>query len=522
MAQSLASLSAVTARRLIGSRQVSPVELLKACIGRIEQLNPAVNAISATCFERARGEARAAERAVMRGEPLGLLHGLPLGVKDLEETAGLLTTYGSPLFRTHVPVRDNIMVARLRAAGAIVTGKTNVPEMGAGANSRNVVWGATGNPFDPRLNAGGSSGGSAVALATGMLPLCTGSDTGGSLRIPAALCGVVGFRPSPGLVPSERKPLGWTPISVVGPMGRDVADARLQLAANAGFDSSDPLAYSVDVAGLLQVTEIDLSTLRVAYTEDFGVCDVDDALRATFREKIAALSRYVKVCEPLDLKLSDADRCFDVIRAQNFVASFQEAYQRDPDSLGPNTRANYEMGQTMSLGDVVWAHAEQTRMFRSFQQKFQDYDLIVSPTSPISPFPWEQPYLSEINGSPLANYYRWLGLTYVVTLLTNPALSLPCGVDHAGMPFGLQLVGAFRDDRRLLDIAQSIETACLNDVALSRPVPDLDRLLAATGTLTPALKSIVTAAPPPGLADSTDIASGPASATQTSNTQPAV
>ncbi|MBW8722638.1 MAG: amidase, partial [Polaromonas sp.] len=205
----LVTLSAVELRRLIGARQVSPVELLEACIARIEAVNPFVNAVTATCFERARAEAKAAERDVLQGRPLGLLHGLPMGVKDLEATEGLLTTLGSALYRNHVPAADNVLVARLRAAGAIVAGKTNVPELGAGANTRNAVWGATGNPFDPRLNAGGSSGGSAAALACDMLPVCTGSDTGGSLRIPAALCGVVGFRPSPGLVPSSRKPLGW-------------------------------------------------------------------------------------------------------------------------------------------------------------------------------------------------------------------------------------------------------------------------------------------------------------------------
>ncbi|KOQ21853.1 amidase, partial [Achromobacter xylosoxidans] len=217
---SLVSLSAVELRRLIGARQLSPVELLEACIARIEAVNPYINAVTATAFDRARIEARAAEQAVMAGDTLGLLHGLPLGVKDLEPTAGLLTTYGSPIYRDHVPAEDVTLVARLRRAGAIVAAKTNVPEMGAGANSRNTVWGATGNPFNPNLNAGGSSGGSAAALASDLFPLCTGSDTGGSLRIPAAKCGVVGFRPSPGVVPSVRKPLGWTPISVVGPMGR--------------------------------------------------------------------------------------------------------------------------------------------------------------------------------------------------------------------------------------------------------------------------------------------------------------
>src|SRR6476660_5868463 len=238
--------SAVELRLRIGTKEISPVELLEICIERIGHLNPAVNAITATCYERARKEAQAAEKAVLRGEPLGLLHGLPTGIKDLEETGGLLTTFGSQLYRDFVPQQDSAMVARVRAAGAIVVGKTNVPEFGAGANSRNVVWGATGNPFNPLLNAGGSSGGSAVALACDMLPVCTGSDTGGSLRIPGAINGVVGFRPSPGLVPADGRPLGWTPISVLGPTGRTVADACLLLAAQAALDSCDPLSYPVD------------------------------------------------------------------------------------------------------------------------------------------------------------------------------------------------------------------------------------------------------------------------------------
>ncbi|MCY0389819.1 amidase family protein [Robbsia sp. Bb-Pol-6] len=491
MDTSLTSLSAVAARRLIGSRRLSPVELLDACIAQIEALNPAVNAVAATCFERARAEARLAEQAVMRGDALGLLHGLPLGVKDLEETADVLTTYGSPIYRAHVPVHDNVMVARLRAAGAILTAKTNTPEMGAGANTRNAVWGATGNPFNPMLNAGGSSGGSAVALATGMLPVCTGSDTGGSLRIPAALCGVVGFRPSPGMVPGDTRPLGWSPLTVSGPMGRTVADTRLQLAANAGLDGSEPLGAEGDPLALLRAREVDLASLRIGYTEDFGVCAVAGAMRETFRRKIAAVSRYVKVCEPVAFELGEADRCFDIIRAQNFIAGFQEIYERDPELLGPNTRVNYEMGRAMSLADGVWAHAEQTRLFRRFQKSFAHYDLIVSPACSISPFPWSEPHLADMDGQPLANYYRWLGLTYVVTLTTHPALSLPCGTDYAGMPFGLQLVGPFRGDRRLLDIAQALESAFGGDDALKRACPDLSALAYPVA----ALKSIVTDPP---------------------------
>jgi Asp-tRNA(Asn)/Glu-tRNA(Gln) amidotransferase A subunit family amidase len=488
---SLVTLPAVELRRLIGARQVSPVELLQACIDRIEALNPWVNAVTATAYEQARTQARAAERAVMQGEPLGLLHGLPLGVKDLEPTAGLLTTFGSAIYRGHVPDEDVELVARLRRAGAIVTAKTNVPEMGAGANTRNTVWGATGNPFNPNLNAGGSSGGSAAALACDMLPVCTGSDTGGSLRIPAAKCGVVGFRPSPGVVPSVRKLLGWTPISVVGPMGRTVADACLQLAATAGMHAGDPLSYPLDPLSFLQPGVTDLGTLRVAYTEDFGLCAVDDDIRAVFREKIAAMRHLFAACDPVTLDLGEAHRCFDVLRAEAFVAGMGSAYEKDPDSLGPNTRANYELGASMSLKDSAWAQAEQTRLIKRFQHVYQDYDLVLSPTTPVSPFPWTQLYAVDVNGEKQENYYRWLGLTYVITLTTHPAIALPCGRDHRGMPFGLQAVGRFRGDHALLAAAHAMEQAFAPIEALRRPLPDL----AALGPAQPDLRSIVTTPP---------------------------
>ncbi|MFL9867231.1 amidase family protein [Paraburkholderia fungorum] len=491
--EEIVELPATTLRRLIGSRQISPVELLDACIARIEALDPFVNAMAATDFDAARAAARTAEKAVMRGEPLGLLHGLPTGVKDLEATAGLLTTQGSPLYRDAVPQDDNLLVARLRAAGAIVVGKTNVPELGAGANTRNPVWGATGNPFNPNLNAGGSSGGSAAALACDMLPVCTGSDTGGSLRIPAALCGVVGFRPSPGLVPSPRKLLGWAPISVVGPMGRTVADTRLQLAATAGLDSGDPLSYPVRADGFLASRAVDLSTLRVGWTEDFGVCAVDDDIRRTFRGKLDAIAPLFGRCEEISVDFGDAHRAFDVIRAESFVAGLRTAYESDPASLGPNTRANYELGAAMTLADAAWAQGEQTAIMRRFQQLYSRYDVIVAPTTPVSPFPWTTLFANRVGGEPQANYYRWLALTYVVTLCTNPAITLPCGRDETGMPFGLQVIGPFRRDRLTLDIAEALEEAFASSPMLCRPRPDLTRL--ANTAIEPALKSIVTAPP---------------------------
>ncbi|MDX6751724.1 amidase family protein [Geminicoccaceae bacterium 1502E] len=494
----LVELSAVELRQRIGRKEISPVELLEACIARIEAVNPAVNAVTATCYGRAREEAREAERAVLAGEELGLLHGLPTGVKDLEETGGLLTTWGSPLFRDFVPERDNSMVARLRKAGAVVVAKTNVPEFGAGANSRNAVWGATGNPFDPERNAGGSSGGSAAALATDMLPVCTGSDTGGSLRIPAAKCGVVGFRPSPGLVAVERRGLGWTPISVVGPMGRDVEDTCLLMAAQLGMDDRDPLSYAVDARDFLQPPEVDLSRLRVGWTVDFNQCPVSSDIRETMRAKMGAMGHLFRSCEEITPDLGEVDRCFDVIRAVNFVARYRDDYERDPSSLGPNVRANYELGASMSLADFAWAHAEQTRIFRRFQELYRDYDLILSPTTPVSPFPWQQLYLAELEGQKLRNYYHWLALTYLVTLATNPAITMPCGTDQHGMPFGLQVVGRYRGDTALLGAARAMEQAFAASEALRRPLPDMTRL----ATPTPSLKSIVTAAPDEALARS--------------------
>lgn len=487
----LPELSAVELRRMIGAREISPVELLDACIERIERLNPQVNAVTATCFERARAEARCAEAAVMAGEPLGLLHGLPLGVKDLEPTQGLLSTMGTPSLRNNVPLQDIELVARLRRAGAIVAGKTNVPEMGAGANTRNPVWGATGNPFNPNLNAGGSSGGSAAALALDLLPLCTGSDTGGSLRIPAAKCGVVGMRPSPGVIPSVRKPLGWSPISVVGPMGRTVADACLQMAASAGPHPGDPLSYPLDPLTFLLPPRTDLSRLRIAWTEDFDCCDVDAVVREAFREKIAAIHPLVATCEQVRFDLGEVHRCFDILRAEAFVAGMRATYESDPDSLGPNPRANYEMGVRMSLADVAWAQAEQTRIVQRFQKVFENYDLVLSPTTPVTPFPWTLSHPERVEGRRQDNYYRWLALTYVITLTTHPAISLPCGVDGQGMPFGLQVVGPFRGDMQLLGAAQALESAFARQSTLARPRPDAGRLQSAD----PPLHSIVTAAP---------------------------
>ena len=483
--------SAVELRALIRSKELSPVELMDACIARIEALNPHINAVTATDFERARATAKQAEAQVMQQAELPLLHGLPMGVKDLQETAGLLTTYGNVGLRGNVPKADNSYVAKLKQAGAIVTAKTNVPDMGAGANSRNPVWGATGNPFNPALNAGGSSGGSAAALAVDMFPICTGSDTGGSLRIPSALCGIVGLRPSPGAVANDTRALGWSAISVLGPMARSVDDAALMMAASLGADPMDPLSYDLSPGPFWPLPEVDVSQLRIGYTEDFDLCHVDPGIREEFRKRINAIKPLVKRCEPVSFEVAHAHRTFDVLRAESFFAAFGDPVKNPPDTLGPNVRANLAIAEQISLGDRAMAHLAQTQLMRQFAKKFQDFDLIIAPNTPLSPFPWTELYAKEVAGHAMNNYYHWLELTYVVTLATNPALALPCGVDLNGMPFGLQLIGELRQDAKLLAMSHALEMALASNKATVRPKPDQDRLRQSSVNL----KDIVTHPP---------------------------
>jgi len=280
-------------------------------------------------------------------------------------------------------------------------------------------------------------------------------------------------------------------ISVLGPMGRTVGDTALQLAASVGFDARDPLSYAEQGASFWPLAAADLSTLRIGTTEDFGLCIVDPEIRRVFRDRVEAIRPWVASCEPVDLQLGDADRAFDTLRAESFVAAFADTYRSAPETLGPNVRANVEMAAAITLADRAWAHLEQTRIARRFARAFENFDLIIAPTTPVTPFPWAELYAGRIDGQAMRNYYHWLGLTYVVTLATNPALSLPCGRDEHGMPFGLQVIGRLRGDAALLSAAQALEQAFDALPALRRPRPDLDALR----TPRPELKSIVTHPP---------------------------
>jgi amidase len=478
-------LTAVEARRLIGTKQLSPSELLASCIARIEAVDHAVNAMVARDFDRARAAARQADAAVARGDALPPLHGLPVGIKDMEPTAGLRTTFGSLLFRDNVPAKDQRLVAAIRAAGAIVIGKTNTPEFAAGANTRNAVYGATGNPFDPTKSCAGSSGGSAVALATGMVPICQGSDTGGSLRNPAAFCGVVGFRPTPGLVPTERRPHGWSGLPVVGPMGRTVADTALLLSGMIGDEAGDPLATTVhgktvrSPGDFYPPTRIDLARLRVALTPDFGFAPTEHHIASVFAEKTGLFRHVFARADDAAPDCSGTDEAFEVLRAVGFLAQHLEKVRKTPDLVGPNVRTNVEEGLRYSAEDIARALSIQTTLYHRWQAFFERYDVILTPAITISPRSWRELYPAKIDGTPTRGYFHWLAMAYAVTVVGHPAISLPVGLDRNGMPFGLQIVGPRGGDALVLRVAAELESMLAGDARTARPIPDLAALHAA-------------------------------------------
>jgi Asp-tRNA(Asn)/Glu-tRNA(Gln) amidotransferase A subunit family amidase len=471
-------LTAVEARRLIGARGLSPVELVESCIRRIETWNPHVNAVVTTCYERARAEARRAEAAVTRGDPLPPLHGLPVGIKDLDDTAGVRTTYGSLLYRDHVPERDSLVVAAIRAAGGIVVGKTNTPEFGAGGNTSNALFGPTRNPFALALTCGGSSGGSGVALATGMMPLCQGSDTGGSLRLPATFNGVVAHRPSPGVVPTEGRDLALTFYQSQGPMGRTVADASLLLAAMARRSRRDPMAWPLDPAQFERIEPVDLARLRVVVSEDLGCATVDRRVRETFRARVARFRSVFAACEERSPDFGTMIETFWRLRGEYMLARHAERIDRYGPEVNPNVRSNYQAALRMELRDVALAHREQLRLYQRFQDFLEGFDALLCPGVTVLPFPYDQLYPTEIDGRPMENYVHWAALTSSLTVVGHPVVAIPCGLDPQGTPFGIQVVGPMYGDRVALGIAHALEQLFETDPVLARPVPRLERTLA--------------------------------------------
>jgi amidase len=442
-------------------RAVSPLEVTRAILARIERVNPALNAYCTVAAEAALDAARRATAALgRRSARRGPLHGVPVSLKDNAATKGLRTTWGSRVFEHHVPESDALIVARLKAAGAVVLGKTNMPEFGAGSNTFNAVFGVTRNPWDPRLTCGGSTGGGAVALATGLGPLAEGSDLGGSLRTPAAFCGVVGFRTSPGLVPVHPTPLAWDSLSVEGPMARTVADTALMLAAIAGPDPRARLSYPVDArAFVAAVRRPSIRGLRVAWSPDLGVTPVEAEVRRAAGEAVGVLRRLgarVEEARP------DLEGLWDVIRVTRglgMAARHADKLARWREAMQPNLVANIEFGLTLTAADVARAERQRTVLWHRAVAFFERFDVVVTPTVAVSPFPVEQVYPPAIEGVPMTDYVQWLLLTYAFTILGVPAISIPCGVTRAGLPVGLQLAGRWRDEAGVLRAAAAFEAA---------------------------------------------------------------
>ena len=361
-------------------------------------------------------------------------------------------------------------------------GKTNNPEWSAGANTRNAVYGATANPHDVTKSCAGSSGGSAVALATGMCPIATGTDMGGSLRNPAAFCGVVGFRPSPGVVPDDMRGLALLPLSIPGPMARKVADAALLLSVQMRPDRLDPWTSVVDGRTLWRpedfrrLPRVDLSALRIAVSDDLGFAPTERLIRDSFRAKTAALDGAFAVMENAHPDCTGADRAFALLRAVAFLGFHHGLMLKHPDKIGPNVRANVEEGLGYSALDVAEGLTLQAKLYRRWQHFFETTDYLITPAATITPRDWHELYPAAIDGVPTQSYYHWLGLVYASTLAGHPSITIPAGVDRAGMPFGLQIIGRRHDDLGTLAVAAELEALFADDAELRPVTPDLAAL----------------------------------------------
>lgn len=447
--------------RLFRTRKVSPLEVTQAVLRRIDQVNPKVNAYVTVARESALRAARAATHALRRGAKLPPLHGVPVSIKDLTPTKGIRTTWGSRIYADHVPEEDALIVERLKAAGAIVVGKTNTPEFGAGANTFNAVFGATRNPWNPALTCGGSSGGAAVALATGMGPIAQGSDLGGSLRIPAAFCGVVGFRTTPGLVPVYPRELAWDSLSVTGPMARTVPDAALMLSVVAGPDDRAPLSYAVDTREFLRAVRTpSVRGWRAAWTPDLnGLIPVDAEVARAAEEAVRIFRSLGARVEAACPEFREVNEIVLATRGLSMVALHADRLAQWKDEMQKGLVWNIEQGLRLTPQEIGRGERLRTVLWHRVRTFLEKYDLLILPTVAVPPFPVEQPYPAEINGKALDNYTQWFFLTYGITLTGLPAISIPCGFTPSGVPVGLQIVGRRRQEAAVLTAAAAFEAA---------------------------------------------------------------
>jgi amidase len=451
--------TAMELARLIRAKELSAREVMEAHLARIEDVNPQVNAIVTLLPEQAMKQARAADEALARGKEVGPLHGLPVAHKDLALTRGVRTTFGSLIFRDFIPDEDALIVERLKGAGAISVGKTNTPEFGAGSQTYNEVFGETLNPYDPRKTCGGSSGGAAVALACGMLPIADGSDMGGSLRNPASFCNVVGFRPSLGRVPTWPDVAAWFSLSVEGPMARTVEDTALMLSAIAGPDPRSPIAIDEPGSIFARPLERDFGGVRIAWSNDLGELPVDPRVTTALDGQRHVFEDLGCVVEDAELDFAGADEVFKVLRACRFELAYGELLKTHRDEMKETVIWNIEEGARLSGPQVGEAERKRTELYHRVRTLMETYEFLILPVSQVPPFDVKQRYVTEINGERMETYIDWMKSCSYVTVTGLPAISVPCGFTPEGLPVGVQIVGRHRDDLGVLQLAHAFEQA---------------------------------------------------------------
>ena len=439
---------------LLRTRQLSARELLEASLARVEEVDPVLNAVVVRDDERARQRAAELDEALLRTGPVGPLHGLPTAHKDLLDAAGLPTSFGSPLFAGNVARRDSLLAARVRAAGAVRLGKTNVPEFGAGSQTHNPLFGTTRNPYDPRLTPGGSSGGAAAALATGMVAVADGSDMGGSLRNPASFCNVVGLRPSPGRVPNVPSTDAWFDLSVLGPMGRRAADVALLLAVVAGPDERDPYATWPRLSP--EPLDRDLPGVRAAWGGSLGLPFSTAVLEAHDRARVGVEALGV-VLEEAEPDVRGADEVFRVLRGWHMATTIGDAVERAGDAVGTVVRENVAYGRTVTAAQLARAQQRRTALLARAADFFADVEYLFLPVSQVLPFDADEPWVREVEGEPMPDYLGWMRSSFLISVLRVPAASVPAGFTADGLPVGLQVVGRPGDDVGVLQVAHALE-----------------------------------------------------------------
>jgi amidase len=450
-------LTATELVRRMRRKEVSAREVLKAHLRQIDRVNPQVNAIVTLVADQAREQAAKADQAAARNKFLGPLHGLPIAHKDLHETKGIRTTFGSPIFKDYVPDFSMLMIERIQQAGAITIGKTNTPEFGAGSQTFNPIFGATKNPWDLSKTCGGSSGGAAVSLACGMLPIADGSDTGGSLRNPASFCSVVGFRTSPGRVPRVPTSSGWSTLNVVGPMARTVQDVALFLSAIAGPDPRAPLSIQEPGSKFAQPLDRDPKGLRVAWCPKFAGLPYDRRTQEVFdaqRKKFEALGCVIEDADP---DFSGADESFKVLRALAFYQQYADLLPQQRAQIKDTVIQEIERGASLAGPQMAAAETQRSQLFARIADLMAKYDFMVLPVTQVPAFDIHQEYVKEIEGTRMESYIDWMRSCYYITMTTLPAISVPAGFTSDGLPVGLQIVGRHQDDWGVLQIAHAFE-----------------------------------------------------------------